>query len=450
MDATTALIKNIDDRVADIHTQVGMGIKREQVAAEQAAALLQTFSEVGRIEIAAITKVCSHLQTNAVWSRSQLEAFSACLRANATTRLHQPGSRPMQTSPCLEHYFLQADWDKLMKVKPPVIQETIALRLHGFGMVCLDAGSLKRASAIVQACSGEKATAEDKRQYAQDVRTMLKQLDKDVEGHWPFEYIRKYPRSPFELGDQILDHACGPGVRPVAPPRKFEGSAFQLVVSQIPNKKQRLNLTPRLPQTPAEGALVPVPPQAVAASPGLGGGPFAAMFNALMQAGMEQFGHGQASPPVLKFGPFDRKSSIGSVQSDPSHAATELDGPHALTELGEAEGTGDDELDKFEADLAKSKKAVEEASASDPAGGKIAKRPAAACGKFDIEKWAKDNFDEKEAVELSERRYFVSRLHHRGFRAAKVAGLSDKAAGEARTRISAKAGAFYDLVHKRG
>ena len=126
---------------------------------------------------------------------------------------------------------------------------------------------------------------------------------------------------------------------------------------------------------------------------------------------------------------------------------------------------------------AETKKAVEEASESDPAGKKIAKRPAsssiakrpaaapiakrpaaasiakrpaAACGKFDIEKWAKDNFDETEAVELSERRYFVSRLHHRGFRAAKVAGLSDKAAGEARTRISAKAGAFYDLVHKRG
>ena len=131
MAVATGLIRDIDQRVAHIHAQVGMGVTLEEVAAEQAGALLRTFSQTNRLQLGVITQVSTHLQTNGVWSRAQLSEFSACLRANADNRLHQPGIRPMQTNRCLEHYFLQEDWDKLQteKLSPEQIQEVIAIRL---------------------------------------------------------------------------------------------------------------------------------------------------------------------------------------------------------------------------------------------------------------------------------------------------------------------------------
>ena len=93
---------------------------------------------------------------------------------------------------------------------------------------------------------------------------MVKKLDKDAS--WPFEYIKKYPRSPFELPDVILDHACGVGVRPVPPPGVIDGTSFKLLVKNTPYKNK-----PRLDQTSAVGAtlpLVPAPSPTAAASSG--------------------------------------------------------------------------------------------------------------------------------------------------------------------------------------
>ena len=90
MNTCEGLIRNIDERVEHIHAQVGLGAELEEVAAEQAKALLQTFSQINGIELGVVTRVSNHLQTNEVWDRSQLSASSVCLRANATNRLHQP------------------------------------------------------------------------------------------------------------------------------------------------------------------------------------------------------------------------------------------------------------------------------------------------------------------------------------------------------------------------
>ena len=108
------MILDINDRVAHIHAQTGLGADVAEVTAEQSRALLRTFSQLKGIEIGDITRVSNHLLTNAVWDRNQLSAFSACLRANITKRLHQPGIRPMQSCPCLEYYFLQTDFYLLM------------------------------------------------------------------------------------------------------------------------------------------------------------------------------------------------------------------------------------------------------------------------------------------------------------------------------------------------
>ena len=140
---------------------------------------------------------------------------------------------------------------------------TVALRLLGFGMVCLDAGSLKRASAIVQAFlrkRGKTVTADDERYYAQRMNFLLRKWDK-LWGPWPFQYIRHYPCSPFELPVHILGHACGIGARLVPPPGEFDGSSFNLLVCNTPYKKQRLN------QTPAEGEGVPAQAMSAAHSP---------------------------------------------------------------------------------------------------------------------------------------------------------------------------------------
>ena len=85
-----------------------------------------------------------------------------------------------------------------------------------------------------------------------------------------------------------------------------------------------------------------------------------------------------------------------------------------------------------------------------PAASSIAKRPAAACGKLDIEVWARDNLDENEAAEEPVRRHFVSKFHHKSYAAAIRAGMSHEAAADMRSVITAKAAALYDLVHKRG
>ena len=115
---------------------------------------------------------------------------------------------------------------------------------------------------------------------------MLKKLDK--EDAWPFEYIRQYPRSPFELSGEILEYACGHGTRPCTPPGSIDGTSFKLLLSATPyKKKQRLDQTPRLDQTNAVDATLPLllAPSAAASSE-VGGGPFASSMSAFMQAGM--------------------------------------------------------------------------------------------------------------------------------------------------------------------
>ena len=100
----------------------------------------------------------------------------------------------------------------------------------------------------MQACNGKGGTDFEKRSLAHEVKGLVKKLDKTYP--WPFEYIRQYPRSPFELPDTVLNHACGHGVRPVAPPAEISDPAFSLLVTTTPYKKSQAS---RLSQTtPAE------------------------------------------------------------------------------------------------------------------------------------------------------------------------------------------------------
>ena len=103
MTTAEALIADINERVAHINTQVGLGAHRDDVSAEHARALLATFSQLKGIELEVVKAVSKHLHNSGGWDRDKLAAFSACLRAAVRNRLHQPGSRPMQTNSNLVH-----------------------------------------------------------------------------------------------------------------------------------------------------------------------------------------------------------------------------------------------------------------------------------------------------------------------------------------------------------
>ena len=194
MTTAEALIADINERVAYISTQVRSG-DRDAVSAEQARALLATFSQLKGIELDVVTAVSKHLQDTGAWDRDKLAAFSTCLRAALGNRLHQPGvTRAMQICLNLIHYFPETDWKQLCDkswIDVGRIQETVACRMHRYGLVCPDANTLRIASAIVQACSDKRPTDEEKRAWAFEIKDMLKKLDR--EDPWPFEYIRRYP-----------------------------------------------------------------------------------------------------------------------------------------------------------------------------------------------------------------------------------------------------------------
>ena len=68
----------------------------------------------------------------------------------------------------------------------------------------------------------------------------------------------------------------------------------------------------------------------------------------------------------MKFGPFKRNSSHGSIRSvSPTDVSlTERDGSHAASDPGDDDGSGADELGKLEAEIAKSKAALAATSAT--------------------------------------------------------------------------------------
>ena len=159
----------------------------------------------------------------------------------------------MQTVDALEHCLLKLEWDRLIELGPTQdsdpFEEFMAIRMHLLGIVCPDATTLKNASAIIQAVmSDAKATTLDTRLYHRAVQKKLKTLDKA--SPWAFEYIRNYPRSPFELPIEVLRHASGDD-RPIKMPDSIDANRFKLLVADTRYNK------PRLEQTQPSVELVP-------------------------------------------------------------------------------------------------------------------------------------------------------------------------------------------------
>ena len=254
------IVAEIDQRVRHIAAQVKLGANKEVVVSEQYQALLATFATLRGVQLETISRVSDHLATREVFDRQQLLACSASLRVAAATRLDQPiGERPLQSNASLEYSLSQSVWDRLehlpqqSKKNTEVMQQVVGGRMHRLGVVCPDADTLNRASAIVQAASGNAATATDKRELLLGIRNVIKTLDRHVK--WPFEYIRNSPRSPFDLPGEVLHHAYGQA-RPVNPPPYIDTDGFQLMVAAPPykkNKSDRLDQTRHRVETPIRG-----------------------------------------------------------------------------------------------------------------------------------------------------------------------------------------------------
>ena len=219
----------------------------------------------------------THINNKNVWSRQQTILFAEALRICVSKPAS--GKRGMQTNKYLEFYYTAGDWERLTGQETPSVtlcEDLVASRMHDLGMVCCDAQTLKRASAIVEHCSQVPAGDEQKIQFTRSIKSKLKSLDKSKP--WAFDYREQYPRSPLELPQYVLDHAYGTGVQPVQPPPFFLTSEFALMVQGTPYKRKATrNTAPALPIQPYRPADSAHLPQA-AASPMLGPGPFAPLF----------------------------------------------------------------------------------------------------------------------------------------------------------------------------
>ena len=195
------IVTDIDRRVDYISVQANMmGADRNELIAEQYKTLLSSFSMLRSVNMNMISRICEHLAAKDVFASEQLTALSASLRAALSAAARdKPVTRKMQHNDALEHYLTADDWTQLEEFgKPPkpktsLMEEIVATRMHSVNIVCPDAETFKRASAIVQ--SAMPGVNLDTREIVCGVRDKLKKLDKG--SNWAFAYIDKYPRSPF-------------------------------------------------------------------------------------------------------------------------------------------------------------------------------------------------------------------------------------------------------------
>ena len=405
----------------------------------------------------------------------------------------------MQRNEVIEHILTDKDWTSLkaLGAKPGCTSDQLeiilATRLHRCGMVCPDADTLKRASAIVQLCMiSRTANATDKRSICRGVQAKLKKLD-EVEP-WPFEYIDKYPRSQFELPEDVLNYAYGDD-RPIEMPDDIDHTTFKLIVADTKYNTPRKGQPP-----PSHAPVLTLPVQNASPSPMqemMQGGPFAHMAHAFMQ-------HMQKMSTPNTWDPFRGHVPL-QIKDQESNGLAFNTEPRALAELDELDGDPAelDDLEKLEADMQNARKAsakvtadmkaaavavkadavakaaadkdakktgkgkkkpvkeAPEAPAAKMKAGKgkgkgeaaaakaTAKGKAKAKGKvlpFDIHVWISAHITRPEATAEPKRNNFVSNAHKRVQAAARRGGVDDVQPLTKRAREAA--GELHDKVHK--
>ena len=166
------LLTAIDRRIGHIHFQVDLGAPRDDMIFKQHKTLLLLFSQLRCVDEAMAARINKNLFTYGGFSDEQLIAFNASLVAAFSDKRDKHTTLPMQNLDALEHCLLQSEWKQLIELgKQPKqtsdpFEDILASRMHRLGIVCPDADTLEKASAIIQAVmSDAKKTPTDTRLY---------------------------------------------------------------------------------------------------------------------------------------------------------------------------------------------------------------------------------------------------------------------------------------------
>ena len=181
------LFADIDGRATNIEQSVRMGCNRAEITHSQHKELLQLWSKLRGVSLDTVNQLMDHIIKKNVWTKEHTSAFAVALRWAVTKPAG--GKREMQTNKYLEFYFTAGDWERLKGQETPSVtlcEDLVATRMHDYGMVCCDAQTLKRTSAIVEHCSQEQMGEEQKIQCTRAIKSKLKSLDKSKP--WPFDY----------------------------------------------------------------------------------------------------------------------------------------------------------------------------------------------------------------------------------------------------------------------
>ena len=101
-------LANIDRRIAYISAQVELGADHDEVVTEQHKAPLLECSQLRCVDVAMTTRIINHVLAHGVFSRPQLLALNASLRA-AISATPGTSTRRMQTVDALEHCLLKLE-----------------------------------------------------------------------------------------------------------------------------------------------------------------------------------------------------------------------------------------------------------------------------------------------------------------------------------------------------
>ena len=282
------------------------------------------------------------------------------------------------------------------------------------------------------------------------------------------------------------------------------GRSFSLLVSDTKYKRPKASPSPRLHQTASKDAIVTYEPTRLhqttamvashgSASSGVGGTPFGAITSAFMH-GMTQMQPGlqtgmggkmvNAGTPNGDMQVFNRKQSQASSsripavtdQDDPLHAPKNKDAIDDFAKLESDMTASKKAVDAmYDAELKEKKAAAAEKKASEAAkkaaapsvSDPVCKRPAAAPAVAPpvlrrpaaVKRPAAAMLDDIDAVasailKLDEvqaeprRRYYISRVHHKAYRAAINRGMSKDEACTVRSEMFRRAAVLHDEVHR--
>ncbi|CAK0813808.1 unnamed protein product [Prorocentrum cordatum] len=206
------IIGSVRQRVAFIHSQVALGMPRDQIIASQVNALISFIGQQSNLDIATVTTVGTELVVGP-WSDDQRIAIATALSNAMGGAVPSHGGRKQQECNWLERYLTQSDWTaiKSTDLSSDAKLRVVGSRMWRIGITCPKEACLERGAAIVYAVGGTGVLPASMLKAMCD---KLKEFVKDFDRATPqtFPHIQKYPMDPMYLGAPRRNFAYGDDV----------------------------------------------------------------------------------------------------------------------------------------------------------------------------------------------------------------------------------------------